>query len=110
MEELIAKSGQSKDNIHNDVNAYRALKWWIDNPDSCHDNDEIWRMQDLHNVFLLGKSIHNRQQKINAARKAAAAATATATATAAAAAMPHPMLQIPPYLHMPLQQIHLHLL
>jgi hypothetical protein len=82
LQELIANSGQSKDNIHNDVNAYRALKWRIDNPDSCHDNDDIRRMQDLHNVFLLGKSIHNRQQKINAARKAAAAAAAAATAIA----------------------------
>jgi hypothetical protein len=56
LEELIANSGQSKDNIHNDVNAYRTLKWRIDNPDSCHDDDDIWQMQDLHNVFLLAKS------------------------------------------------------
>jgi hypothetical protein len=82
LEELIANSGQSKDDIHNDANYYHALKWRIDNPDSCHDDDDIRRMQDLHNVFLLGKSIHNRQQKINAARKAAAAAAAAAAAIA----------------------------
>jgi hypothetical protein len=84
LEELITNSGQSKDNIHNNVNAYPALNWMIDNSDSCHDDDDIRWMQDLHNVFLLGKSIHNRQQKINAARKAAAAATATTTAAAIA--------------------------
>ncbi len=61
LEQLIATSGQSKDNIHNDVDAYRALKWRIDNSDSRHDNDDIRRMKDLHNVFLLGMSIHNRK-------------------------------------------------
>jgi hypothetical protein len=35
-------------------------------------------MQDLHNVFLLGMAIHNRKNKINAARKVAAAVAATA--------------------------------
>jgi hypothetical protein len=78
LEQLIATSGRSEDNIHNDVNAYCALKWRIDNPDSCHDNDNIRRMKDLHNVFLLGMSIHNRKNKINAARKVAAAAAAAA--------------------------------
>jgi hypothetical protein len=86
LEELIANSCQRKDDIHNNVNAYRTLKWRIDNPNSCHDDDDIWRMQDLHNVFLLGKSIHDRQQKINAACKAAAAAATTAAAAAAAIA------------------------
>jgi hypothetical protein len=43
-------------------------------------------MKDLHNVFLLGMSIHNRKNKINAARKVAAAAAAAATTAAAAAA------------------------
>jgi hypothetical protein len=32
LEEFIANSGQSEDNIHNDVNDYRALKRKIDNP------------------------------------------------------------------------------
>ncbi len=30
LEELIANSGRSKDDIHNDVNAYCALIWRID--------------------------------------------------------------------------------
>jgi hypothetical protein len=61
LEQLFATSGQSEDNIHNDVNAYCTLKWRIDNPNSPHDNDDIWWMKDLHNVFLLGISIHNRK-------------------------------------------------
>ncbi len=85
VEELIAKSGQSKDNIHTDYNAYLAMKKRIDNPNSCHDDDVIWRMKELHNVFLLGMAIHNRKNKINAARKVAAAAAAAATTTAAIA-------------------------
>jgi hypothetical protein len=63
-------------------------------------------MKDLHNVFLLGMAIHNRK-KINAARKVTPDAAAAATADAAIATS---TLQIPPYLHMPLQWIHLHLL
>jgi hypothetical protein len=51
LEEFIANSGQSKDDIHNDVNDYCALKRKIDNPDSRHDNDDIRRMKDLHNVI-----------------------------------------------------------
>ena len=35
-------------------------------------------MKDLHNVFLVGMNIRNRQNKINAARKVAAAATTAA--------------------------------
>ncbi len=85
LEQLIATSGQSKDAIHNDFNDYHALKRKIDNPNSRHDNDDIRRMKDLHNVFLLGMSIRNRQNKINAARKVAAAAAAAATAAAAIA-------------------------
>ncbi len=85
LEQFIANSGRSKDNIHSDYIAYRALKWRIDNPDSCHDNDNIWRMKDLHNVYLLGVSICNRQKKINAAHKVTAAAATTAATTAAAA-------------------------
>ncbi len=85
VEELIAKSGRSEDNIHTDYNAYLALKKRIDNPDSCHDDDDIWRMKDLHNVFLLVMAIHNRKNKINAARKVVAAGATTATAAAAIA-------------------------
>jgi hypothetical protein len=82
VEELIAKSGQSKDDIHTDYNAYLALKKRIDNPDSCHDDDDIRRMKYLHNVFLLGMAIRIKQNKINAARKVAVAAAATAAAIA----------------------------
>jgi hypothetical protein len=85
LEHLIATSGQSEDNIHNDFNGYRALKRKIDNPDSRHDDDDIRRMKDLHNVFVLGMSIRNRQNKINAAHKVIATTTATATAAAAIA-------------------------
>jgi hypothetical protein len=84
VEELIAKSGQSKDNIHTDYNAYLPLKKRIDNPNSCHDDDDIRRMKDLHNVFLLGMANHNRKNKINAARKVAAAASAATPAAAIA--------------------------
>ncbi len=84
LEQFIANTGRSKDNIHNDVNDYCALKRKIGNPNSCHDNDDIRRMKDLHNVYLLGKTICNRQQKINSACKVAAiTAAAAATATIA---------------------------
>jgi hypothetical protein len=86
LEEIIANSCQSKDDIHNDVNAYCALKRKIDNPNSCHDNDDIWRMKDLHNVYLLGMNIRIRQKKINAACKVVSAATAAATAATTAIA------------------------
>ncbi len=88
LEQLIANSGQSKDNIHNDYIAYCTLKRKIDNPDSRHNNEDIWRMNDLNDVFLLGMAICRKQNKINAARKvtAATAAAAAAAATAAAAA------------------------
>ena len=84
LEQLIVNSGRSKVDIRTDYNAYYALKKRIDNPNSCHDNDDIRRMKDLHDVYLLGMSICNRQKKINAARKVAAA-VATAATTAAAA-------------------------
>jgi hypothetical protein len=32
LEQLIANSGQSEDDIHTDYNAYLSLKWRIDNP------------------------------------------------------------------------------
>jgi hypothetical protein len=83
LEQFIANTGRSKDDIHSNHNAYLALKKRIGNPDSRHDDDDIQRMKDLHNVYLLGKTICNRQQKINAARKVAAAAAATATAAIA---------------------------
>ncbi len=85
MEQFIANSGRSEDDIHSNNIAYRALKWRIDNPDSRHDED-IQRMKDLHNVFLLGMAIHNRQNKINAACKIAAVTATAAAATAAATA------------------------
>ncbi len=85
VKELIAKSGQSEDDIHTNYNAYLALKKRIDNPKSCHDDDDIQRMKDFCNVFLLGMAIHNRKDKINAARKVAAAAAATATTATAIA-------------------------
>ena len=80
LEQLIANSGRSKDDIHTDYIAYQALKRRIDNPDSLHEDDDIRRMKDLHNVYLLGRSIRSRQNKINAAHKVAAAfAAAIAT-------------------------------
>jgi hypothetical protein len=86
LEQLIANSGRSKVDIRTNYNAYYSLKKRIDNPDSCHDNDDIRRMKDLHDVYLLGVSICNRQKKINAAHKVAAAATTAATTAAAAIA------------------------
>ncbi len=83
LEQFIANTGRSKDDIHSNHNAYLALKKRIGNPHSRHDDDDIHRMKDLHNVYLLGKTICNRQQKINAARKVAAAAAAAPTAAIA---------------------------
>jgi hypothetical protein len=82
VEELITKSGQSKDNIHTNYNAYLALKKRIDNPDSCHDDEDIRWMKYLHNVFLLGMAIRRKKNKINATRKVAVAAAAAAAAIA----------------------------
>ncbi len=86
LEQLIVNSGRSKDNIHSDYIAHRALKWRIDNPDSRRYNDDIRRMKDLHDVYLLGVSIRNRQKKINAAHKVTATAATAATTAAAAIA------------------------
>jgi hypothetical protein len=61
LEQFIMNTGRSKDNIHSDYIAYCALKWRIDNPDSCRYDDDIRRMKDLHYYFQLGVSIHNRQ-------------------------------------------------
>jgi hypothetical protein len=80
LEQLIANSGRSKVDIHSDYIVYRALKKRIDNPNSRHYDDDIRWMKDLHDDYLLGMTICNSQNKINAARKvAAAAATAIAT-------------------------------
>ena len=81
--ELIKKSGRSQQDILTDHNDYRALKWRIDNPDSRRYDDDIRRMKDLYNTFLLGKSIRNSQNKINAACKVAVASAAAASATIA---------------------------
>ena len=62
VKELIANSGRSEDDIHTDYNDYLALKKRIGNPNSRHYNDDIRRMKDLHNVYLLGMSICNRQK------------------------------------------------
>jgi hypothetical protein len=84
LEQFIVNTGRSKDDIHINYIAFYTLKWRIDNPDSLHDDDDIRRMKDLHNIFLMGINIRNRQNKINAARKVAhATAAAAATATAA---------------------------
>ena len=71
LEQFIVNTGRSKDNIHTGYNDYCALKWRIDNPDSRRYDDDIRRMKDLHDVYLLGKSICNRQKRINASRKSA---------------------------------------
>jgi hypothetical protein len=86
LEQLIANSGRSEVDIRTDYNAYYALKKMIENHDSCHDNDNIRRMKDLHDVYLMGMSIRNRQKKINAARKVDAVAATAATTAAAAIA------------------------
>jgi hypothetical protein len=83
LKQCIVKTGRSKDDIHTDYIAYPALKWRIDNSDSLHDDDDIRHMKDLHNVFLMGMNICNRQNKINAARKVAASAAAAAAANIA---------------------------
>jgi hypothetical protein len=80
LEELIMNSGWSEDDIHANVNAYRALKKRIG-----LDDDDIWQMKDLHNAYLLGDAIRTRQKKINAARKVAATAAAVTAAAANAA-------------------------
>jgi hypothetical protein len=69
LEQFIVNTGRSKDDIHTGYNDSCALKWRIDNPNSrCYD-DDIRQMKDLHDVYLLGKSICNRQKRINASCK-----------------------------------------
>jgi hypothetical protein len=76
LEQLIANSGRSEVDFRTNYNDYLALKKRIDNPDSRRYDDDIRRMKDLHDDYLLGMTICNRQNKINAARKVAAAAAA----------------------------------
>ena len=83
LEQFTANTGRSEDNIHKDVNDYRALKRKIGNPNSRHDDDDIRRMKDLHDDYLLGMTICNMQNKINAARKVASALAADRAAIAA---------------------------
>ncbi len=96
LEQLIANSGQSEVDIRTNYNDYLALKKRIDNPDSRHYDDDVRRMKDLHNVYLLGLIIRKRQNKINAARKVPTAIAATT----AAVPLLHPTLRIPPYYHL----------
>ena len=83
LEQFIVNTGWSKENIQIDYIAYRALKKRIHNSDSLNDDDDIWQMKDLHNVFLMGMNSRNRQNKINAASKVAAATAATTAVTIA---------------------------
>jgi hypothetical protein len=76
LEQFIANTGRSKDDIHADYIAYRALKKRIDDPNSRRYDDDIRRMKDLQDVYQLGKSIRNKQNWINASRKAAVALAA----------------------------------
>ena len=86
LEQFIVNTGRTEVDIRVDYDYYLALKKRIGNPNSRHDDDDIRRMKDLHNAFLLGMTFRNRQNKINAARKVAAtAATAATTAPAAIA-------------------------
>ena len=76
--ELIAKSGQCKQDIFTDSNKYHVLKKRSDTPGTFLNDHDIWRIMDLHPTFLLCKSIINKQNKIQAARKASNASAATA--------------------------------
>ena len=57
LEQFIANTGRSKDDIHADYIAYRALKRRIDNPGSRRCDDDIRWMKDLHDVYLLWASL-----------------------------------------------------
>jgi hypothetical protein len=86
LEQFIVNTGRTKDDIHTNYNDYYTPKKRIDNPDSLHDDDDIRRMKDLYNAYLLSMSIRNRQKKINAAHKVAATAIVVAASATAAAA------------------------
>jgi hypothetical protein len=77
--ELITKSGRCEQDIHVDFKAYIAVKKRINNPGTLHDNEDLQKMADLQSDFLLGKSIENKQKKIQAARKAAATSATAAS-------------------------------
>ncbi len=62
LEQFIMNTGRGKNNIHSGYIAYCALKKRIDNPNSRHDDDDIWWMKDLHDDYLLGKTICNMQK------------------------------------------------
>ena len=83
LEQFIVNTGRSKNNIHSNYIAYCALKKRINNPNSRHDDDDIRWKKDLHDDYLLGKTICNMQNKINAARKVASALAADHAAIAA---------------------------
>ncbi len=53
LEQFIANTDQSKGDIHNDVNDYCTLKRTIGNPNSRHDDDDIWRIVIGHD-FMAG--------------------------------------------------------
>jgi hypothetical protein len=74
LEELIAKSDQSKQDILVDYKDYRAIRKQIDNSGSLHDDDDIQWMNKLYDAFLLGKLIPKKQSMIQDARKVASAA------------------------------------
>jgi hypothetical protein len=95
VKKLIANSGPSEDNIHTDYNDYLTLKKRIGNPNSRHYDDDIRWMKDLHNVYLLGMSIRNRQ------KRSLPPARLPLPPPPPPLPLPHPMLQISPYLHMP---------
>ncbi len=52
VEELITKSGRCEQDIFTDFNEYRAVKKWINNPCSLHDNEKLQKMTDLHLAFI----------------------------------------------------------
>ena len=62
--ELIKKSGRSEQDIQRDCNDYRALKKRIDNPNSLHDNHDVWRMTELKDAYQFALTIHSRKNKI----------------------------------------------
>jgi len=78
--EFIANSGRTEQDIHTDYKDYRTLKKRFDTPGSYLNDNDIRRMKELYDPYLLGMTIYNKQNKIRSARKAAAAA-ATTTAT-----------------------------
>ncbi len=62
--ELAEFIANTKEDIHTDYNVYCALKKRIGNPGSLHDDNDIRRMKELYNPYLLGKATVNKQNKI----------------------------------------------